>query len=906
MNIATKHKTKLRRTAALAVAAALSASCFPCAVSAAADSTAALPREVNGLSHIDVSEDIPDSDLLFKGYMDNLYGISAKNNSEQKKLPQSSGRRELDAVNQVIYDELKTYIFEVASGERSSTVFSLSTADILKKAKVGVVEYDLRKLMDALLTDYPYEMFWYDKTKGVNVASNILKLDFTFPVSADYSQNGMAGTDVTDSERIAAANNSVKNAEKILKAVDKNWSDYTVLSFFKEQICELSSYNNEAALKADTMNYGDPWQMIYVFDEDPDTNVVCEGYSKAFKYLCDKHTFYSDVECYIMTGFVATPLASGGHMWNNVRINDKIYLADVTNSDEGSIGSKGELFMTGIPENSRYADTEGEFVGGFIRSNGQDVSYQYDSYSRNLYTPEELEVSLSAPVLHTVLWKNRAGDIIEKDEMVADGERPKYNKSGGDEYSDWSPAITEDTVISGESVDVVYTAMKGGEDPSYKITLKLPNGSKADTLTVKEGDKIALPDSVDWNDGKLVGWYTDSSFTTEFDPETTASSDLTLYAKVSFTAKWINDDGTLLYTKDVLWGDTPTYEGEEPVKADDEKFTYTFSEWYPKIKAIKGNTEYKAVYIKKTKTFTVTWKNADGTVLKTDKGVTYGTQPSYKGSEPTKEPDEKYTYTFTGWTPDISKVDKDAEYTAVFKEEPRKYTVTFKNWDGSVLSSSELEYGASAEYNGEEPQRPDDNDYTYSFKGWDKELDKVTQDTEYTAVFTSEEINQGDNTDKNSDTDSDILSDTDSSSDNSSDVNSDNASDTDSSKETQSDTADDKNSDTASDTSTDKKESSDTDSEKSSDTSSDTKKDDTTEKEAGMYGDVDRDESITSADALVVLRRSAGLITIEDELLLIADVDGDGAVTSADALQILRFSTGLNVNDNIGKKVVKT
>lgn len=923
MSVVFKYKTKLRRTAAFAVAAALSVSCFPCALSAAADSPAALPREVNGLSHIDVSKDIPDSDLLFKGYMDNLYGVSEGNNTAKKKLPESSGRKELDAVNQVIYDELKDYIFEVASGERSSTVFTLSTADILKKAKVGVVEYDLRRLMDALLTDYPYEMFWYDKTKGVNVSSNILKLEFTFPVSANYSANGMTETDVTDSERIAAANKSVKNAEKILKQVDENWSDYKVLSFFKEKICELSSYNNEAGLYADTMNYGDPWQMIYVFDEDPNTNVVCEGYSKAFKYLCDKHTFNSDVECYIMTGVVSTPLTSGGHMWNNVRINDKIYLADVTNSDDGSIGSKGELFMAGIPEDSYYEDTAGNFAGGIIKSNGQDVAYQYDSYSRNLYTSEELIVSQDAPVLHTVLWKNRVGDVIEKDEMVADGEKPVYNNTGDDEYSDWSPAITEDTVVSGEDEEIVYIAKKGGPDPTYKVKLMMPDGSEMTPLKVTEGNKIVPPDSVETEDGKLIGWYTDSSFTTEFDPETTADSDLTLYAKVSFNVKWVNDDGALLYSQDVLWGDTPVYGGEEPVKAEDEQFIYTFSEWEPKIQAVNGSTEYKAVYLKKAKAVTVTWKNDDGTVLKTDDNVAYGTQPSYTGKEPTKAADEKYTYTFTGWSPDVHEADTDAEYTAVFKEVPRKYKVTFKNWDGSVLSTSELEYGASAEYNGKQPEKSDDKDHSYSFIGWDKELDKVTQDTEYTAVFSSKEIkHEADSdtdtdtqTDNNRDTASDVVSDTDKSSDNSSDVDSDKATDTsaetstDTSAETHSDTPDNKNSDTESDTSTDKKSSSDSDTDKSSDTSSDTKKDtdtdngngDKTETKAGMYGDADRDEAITSGDALIVLRRSANLITLENDIEQISDVDNDSFVTSSDALQILRFSAGLPANGRIGQ-----
>ncbi|MGI6781730.1 MAG: leucine-rich repeat protein [Acholeplasmataceae bacterium] len=61
-------------------------------------------------------------------------------------------------------------------------------------------------------------------------------------------------------------------------------------------------------------------------------------------------------------------------------------------------------------------------------------------------------------------------------------------------------------------------------------------------------------------------------------------------------------------------------------------------------------------------TYTVTWKNYDGTVLETDTGVAFATMPKYDGDIPTKPGD----YYFKGWSPNISIVTESVEYTAIF------------------------------------------------------------------------------------------------------------------------------------------------------------------------------------------------------------------------------------------------
>lgn len=79
-------------------------------------------------------------------------------------------------------------------------------------------------------------------------------------------------------------------------------------------------------------------------------------------------------------------------------------------------------------------------------------------------------------------------------------------------------------------------------------------------------------------------------------------------------------------------------------------------------------------------TYTVTWKNHDGSVLETDTGVVHGTTPTYNGATPQKAEDENFTYTFNDWSPAVFAVTDDTEYiaqfTAVSKRVEPTYTVT--------------------------------------------------------------------------------------------------------------------------------------------------------------------------------------------------------------------------------------
>ena len=137
-------------------------------------------------------------------------------------------------------------------------------------------------------------------------------------------------------------------------------------------------------------------------------------------------------------------------------------------------------------------------------------------------------------------------------------------------------------------------------------------------------------------------------------------------------------------------------------------------------------------------TYTVTWQNYDGDVLETDENVEEGSTPVYNGSEPIRDNNDQYTYTFTGWAPAISPITADITYTAQFDSTVNTYLVEFYNWNSVLLQSSKWEYGATPVYSGPAITREDDHQNTYTFAGWDPQIEPVTEEAFYFATFSSQ------------------------------------------------------------------------------------------------------------------------------------------------------------------------
>ena len=346
----------------------------------------------------------------------------------------------LTGINSTVYGILKDKVAAVAAGSVSSSVFTISVEELNLEKNSWTAEelgletlvtedadgkktytaeamaavnaqlgFELRRVVNSLQSACPYEMYWYDKTVGTALKSYSFagnadririagSMVFTFAVIASYSDETyvditnadgsltryLCGVDGSQGERISKA---VANAAAIV-AQFEGCSDLEKLKGYRTRICDAVSYD-DAALNNGSA-YGDPWQIISVFDEDPFTNVVCEGYAKAFQYLCDRTTFSGPVTVYCVTGTMSGGTGAGSHMWDLVRMEDgRIYLVDVTNCDAGSVGYPDGLFLASC--------SSGSVEDGYAFSvKSKAIRYQYDDKTRAIFSDEELTVSATA------------------------------------------------------------------------------------------------------------------------------------------------------------------------------------------------------------------------------------------------------------------------------------------------------------------------------------------------------------------------------------------------------------------------------------------------------------------------------------------------------------------------------
>ncbi len=303
-----------------------------------------------------------------------------------------SGENALSGINLEVYQKLKAAIENIAAGTVSSTVITIEVS--CTTTSLGVAEITDDRTMEAaadafaekldynlvlsyLICDCPYELCWLDKTAAVyteqeytgNGTSLTVRVTIALPVATDYQANGSSTT--VSSSKISSARTAAKYAQSIVKKY-AGYSDEEKLTAFKDTICSLVSYESNYS----GSDYGDIWQLVYVFDQDSGTNVVCEGYSKAFKYLCD----LAGIDCITVSGTMTGGTGEGAHMWNIVRLNGVNYLVDVTNSDTGKVGQYGGLFMV-CSDDAKSASSSGYT----FTIDSKTVTYTYDSVTLSLY-----------------------------------------------------------------------------------------------------------------------------------------------------------------------------------------------------------------------------------------------------------------------------------------------------------------------------------------------------------------------------------------------------------------------------------------------------------------------------------------------------------------------------------------
>ncbi len=265
-------------------------------------------------------------------------------------------------------------------------------------------------------------------------------------------------------------------------------------------------------------------------------------------------------------------------------------------------------------------------------------------------------------------------------------------------------------------------------------TLETDNNVSYGTIPVFHGNTPT-------RDGyRFVGW----------EPEPTKATNNAIYVakfaenEKKYTVTWKDEDGSILEIDyDVAYGATPSYESNIPTKASTSSSDYVFNGWSPNIANITEDTTFTASYTKLDKKYYVVWKDYDGSILKEDKNVKYGSTPTPPSVNPTKPSTSLESYVFSGWATingdPISLVNKSVVYYPQFNPVPKTYTVTWKNYDGKILETDyNVPSGSNPDYNGETPVRPDDAFTHYDFAGFVPAKQPVTCDVVYVANFTND------------------------------------------------------------------------------------------------------------------------------------------------------------------------
>ena len=173
-----------------------------------------------------------------------------------------------------------------------------------------------------------------------------------------------------------------------------------------------------------------------------------------------------------------------------------------------------------------------------------------------------------------------------------------------------------------------------------------------------------------------------------------------------------------------IWTETSTAT-ETP---DTDQYDFSFVDWTNNCGAtVTTWCTITANFKSEVKKYEITWLNDDGILIDTTT-VEYWVVPTH--ADATKENTAEYTYTFSGWTPEVVAVTGEATYKATFSSTKNKYTVTFKDADWNVISEEEIEYGQT-------PTAPaDPTKEWHTFAGWNPVVWPVTGDVNYEPTFT--------------------------------------------------------------------------------------------------------------------------------------------------------------------------
>ncbi|MDO5590756.1 MAG: transglutaminase domain-containing protein [Lachnospiraceae bacterium] len=365
---------------------------------------------------------------------------------------------------------------------------------------------------DAFEYDHP-EVFWlYQVSYNVKISGQrkptgcSVKID-SITIRPGELYSGASG-------KIAAYEEGVQRAMEEIKNNCVNINDrYELIKSIHTYVCEKASYYKGTTTKK-------------IYTTEPlllgNGQVVCEGYAKTIKVLCDRF----EIPCACVSGVVYPGTSrADGHMWNAVKMNNgKWYLIDATWNDQPQ-GIQDTYFLAG--KNSKgfegtYIKDERLERADFSGTGAKVFVYPILNNSKYVYTKEDSYTPYTRTAKATAVYTKKGTKKVKLELCAA--AKQKVNQydtvkgsTGNGKYSyyilynrkaskckivkarqsDFKVVKVSKALSLGEGIDMTYNADKkrlvvlNGQKASKRLYVVRP-----DTLKIESSETVNIPSTI--------------------------------------------------------------------------------------------------------------------------------------------------------------------------------------------------------------------------------------------------------------------------------------------------------------------------------------------------------------------------------------------------------------------------
>ncbi len=429
---------------------------------------------------------------------------------------------------------------------------------------------------------------------------------------------------------------------------------------------------------------------------------------------------WNELEYTSLGGDVQIKEFNAGYRIKKIQIKDAYYTLTTSNEDpkEGTTaGDKKALFASELKISAtpnygyhftQWSDKNKQNPRSVILT--QDTAFTAE-FAKNTYT-------ITTNSSNAEWGAAKGGKAALYLDEISISAVPNY----GYHFTQWKDGDKQNPRKVIVTEDKTYTATFAKN--VYNITMNAEHGNISGKSSAEYLDEVTMNVTADygyhfaqWSDGNKQNPRTfvltqDTAFTAEF-----AKNTYTITTNSS-NAEWGAAKGGIaaLYLDEISISAVPNY-------------GYHFTQW------TDGNKQNpRTVQVTEDKTYTATFaKNVYNITMNAEHGNISGKSSAEYLDEVTMNVTADYGYHFAQWSdgktdnPRTFVLTQDTAFTAEFAK--NTYTVKFLDWDGKELKSESVEHGSAATAPNDPTRKG------YSFIGWDKKFDNITEDLTLTAQY---------------------------------------------------------------------------------------------------------------------------------------------------------------------------